>query len=382
MKKLLFSILFCLLFLVGCGKPKAPEPTGLSINIIEATEAAATEEDHAETTEVPETAEIAPSTETPTTEPEPTTPSQASSLPQPQKLEYPSTGYGLYDALIEKCIWCSLHTSMGDDIDTDILDPIIFQLGNSGLSRYYTIKDIDNDGSKELFIYDCWGDDSPIFAGYSINNGQLVWFLKGGPRCRYYLCSDGKIALEGSSGAAYSTIETYLYKNGTIQFEECYFTDDTRGVGNHWFYSQKEAYAPDAIPVTEEAFCAASESIQKTYMFLEGLTLQDYMAQDEQAIRSDVAVAAYREAQLHGKEKYQLWDTVLNRLWRILKYRLSSEEMKQLTQEQLAWIDQKEAAAQSVEAEKGFEIQAEYTKERINALLGLLKETDYYVEEY
>ena len=384
MKKLLFSILFCLLFLVGCGKTKAPEPTGLSINLIEATEPAATEADRtepAEATETAETTEIIPSAEAPTTVPEPTSPSQSPSLPQPQKLEHPSTGYGLYDALIEKCIWCSLHTSMGDDIDTDILDPIIFQLGNSGLSRYYTIKDIDNDGNKELFIYDCWGDDSPIFAGYSIGNGQLVWFLKGGPRCRYYLCSDGKIALEGSSGAAYSTIETYLYKNGTIQFEECYFTDDTRGVGNYWFYSQKEAYAPDAIPVTKEAFWAASESIQKTYMFLEGLTLQDYMAQDEQAIRSDVAVAAYREDQLRGKEKYQLWDTVLNRLWRILKYRLSSEEMKQLTQEQLVWIDKKEAAAENVDSEKGFEIQAAYTKERIDTLLGLLRETDYFVEE-
>ena len=373
MKKLLFSILFCLLFLVGCGKPKAPEPTGLSINLIEATEPAPTGADHAEATEVPETAATAPSTEAPTTEPEPTTPSQAPSLPQPQKVKHPATGYGLYDALIEKCIWCSLHTSMGDDIDTAILDPIIFQLGNSGLSRYYTIKDIDNDGSKELFIYDCWGDDSPIFAGYSIDNGQLVWFLKGGPRCRYYLCSDGKIALEGSSGAAYSIQETYSYKNSSLNLIDCYFTDDQRVEEHYWYYSQKKAYDPDAIMVSEEAFTAAVASMEQTYIHLDGLTLQDYMAQDEQAIRSDVAVAAYREAQLHGKEKYQLWDTVLNRLWRILKYRLSSEEMKQLTQEQLAWIDKKEAAAQSVEAEKGFEIQAEYTKERISELLMRIK---------
>lgn len=369
MKQLLFSILFCLLFLVGCGKPKAPEPTGLSINLIESTEAAATEEDPAQTTEVPETAEIAPSTETPTTEPEPTTPSQAPSLPQPQKVEHPSTGYGLYDALIEKCIWCSLHTSMGDDIDTAILDPIIFQLGNSGLSRYYTIKDIDNDGSKELFIYDCWGDDSPIFAGYSIDNGQLVWFLKGGPRCRYYLCSDGKIALEGSSGAAYSIWETYSYKNGSLNLIDCYFTDDQRVEEHYWYYSQKKAYDPDAIMVSKEAFHAAVASMEQAYMHLDGLTLQDYMAQDEQAIRSDAALAAYREGQLHGKEKYQLWDTVLNRLWRILKYRLSSEEMKQLTQEQLAWIDQKETAAQNTNSEDGFEIQAAYTKERVSELL-------------
>lgn len=108
-------------------------------------------------------------------------------------------------------------------------------------------------------------------------------------------------------------------------------------------------------------------------MFLEGLTLQDYMAQDEQAIRSDVAVATYQEVQLHGKEKYQLWDTVLNRLWKILKYRLSSEEMKQLTQEQLIWIDQKETAAQNTNSEYSFEIQASYTKERISELLMRIK---------
>ena len=48
--------------------------------------------------------------------------------------------------------------------------------------------------------------------------------------------------------------------------------------------------------------------------------------------------------------------------------------MKQLTQEQLAWIDKKEAAAQNAEAEKGFEIQAEYTKNRINELMNLLQQ--------
>ena len=48
--------------------------------------------------------------------------------------------------------------------------------------------------------------------------------------------------------------------------------------------------------------------------------------------------------------------------------------MKQLTQEQLAWIGQKEVAAQNAEAEKGFEIQAEYTKNRINELMNLLQQ--------
>ena len=386
MKKLLFSILFCLLFLAGCGKPKAPEPTDLSINPIEATEPAAPEEDHAETTETPETAEITPSTEAPTTEPEPTAASEAPSLPQPQQVEHPSTGYGLYDALIEKCIAVSLHSTTIDYVALEEMQvPNVLPYKGACSDLHFATRDIDNDGDEELLLF--YSDEytnlygSTIYAGYAINNGQLVWLLKGGARSRFYLCTDGKIGFWGSSGAAYSIYETYSYKNGPLNLIDCYFTDDQRIEGHYWYYSQKKAYDPDAIMVSEEDFHDAVASMEQTYMTLDGPALQDYMAQDEQAIRSDAALAAYREGQLHGKEKYQLWDTVLNRLWRILKYRLSSEEMKQLTQEQLAWIDKKEAAAESVEAEKGFEIQAEYTKERIDTLLGLLRETDYYVEE-
>lgn len=387
MKKLLFSILFCLLFLVGCGKPKAPEPTGLSINLIEATEPAATEEDHAETTEVPDTAEIAPSTDPPTTEPEPTSPSQSPSPPQPQKLEHPTTGYGLYDAVIEKCIAVSLHTTTIDYVALEEMQvPNVLPYRSACLNLHFATRDIDNSGNEELLLF--YRDEytyhygSTIYAGYTINDGQLIWLLKGGERSRYYLCTDGKIGHHGASGAMYFEISTYTYKDGLLSLDECYFANDFRDEKNPWFYSQIGSDDPNATPISEETFHTETDKMEQTYMPLDGLTLQDYMFQDEQAIRSDVAVAAYREAQLHGKEKYQLWDTVLNRLWRILKYRLSSEEMKQLTQEQLAWIDKKEAAAQSVEAEKGFEIQAEYTKERIDTLLGLLRETDYYVEEY
>lgn len=382
MKKLLFSILFCLLFLVGCGKAKAQEPTGLSINLIEATESAATEKDHAETKAVPEATEIIPSTEAPTTAPESTSPSQSPSLPQPQKLEHPSTGYAVYDGMVEKCIWASLHTT-GDDID--LLEEMqisdVFRFGDSDSSFHFACMDLDHDGDEELLVFQDSIENSQIYAAYTITNGNLVWLLNGGERNWYYLCADGKIGNHSSFGAMYSTEATYIYNNNVLSLDECYFTDGSRENGNYWLYSQKEPYDPNAALISQEAYDTARANMYKTYISLNGTALQDYMTQDEQAIRSDVAVAAYQESQLHGKEKYDLWDVVLNRLWRILKYRLSSEEMKQLTREQLAWIDKKEAAAQNAEAEKGFEIQAEYTKERIDTLLGLLRETDYYVEE-
>lgn len=375
MKKPLFCTLFCLLFLVGCGKTKALEPTDLSINLIESTEPTATETNHTETKEVLEATEIAPSTEAPTTAPEPTGPSQSPSLPQPQKLEHPSTGYAVYDAVIEKCIWAALHTT-GDDIDLlekkQISD--VFCFGDSDSSFQFTCMDLDNNGNEELIIYQNNTENSIIYAAYTIDNGNLIWFLKGGERNRYYLRADGKIGNSGSSGAAFSTDATYTYNNGILSLDECYFTDGMRNDGNYWLYSQKEPYDPNAALISQEAYDTATANMYKTYISLNGTALQDYITQDEQAIRSDVVVATYQESQLHGKEKYDLWDVVLNRLWRILKYRLSSEEMKQLTREQLAWIDKKEVAAQNAEAEKGFEIQAEYTKNRINELMNLLQQ--------
>lgn len=375
MKKPLFCTLFCLLFLVGCGKTKALEPTDLSINLIESTEPTTTEADHTETKAVPEATEIAPSTEAPTTAPEPAGPSQSPSLPQPQKLEHPSTGYAVYDGMVEKCIWASLHTT-GDDIDLLEEKQIsnVFRFGDSDSSFQFTCMDLDHDGDEELLVFQDSIENSQIYAAYTITNGNLVWLLNGGERNWYYLRSDGKIGNHGSSGAMYTTEATYIYKDNVLSLDECYFTDGSREDGNYWLYSQKEPYDPNAALISQEAYDTATANMYKTYISLNGTALQDYMTQDEQAIRSDVAVATYQESQLHGKEKYNLWDVVLNRLWRILKYRLSSEEMKQLTREQLAWIDKKEAAAQNAEAEKCFEIQAEYTKNRINELMNLLQQ--------
>ena len=379
MKNRLFALLFFLLFLTGCGKEKIPEPSSPSINLlIETTEPVTTE---IAPTFSAEATETTVTTQAPkiSTELEPT--SQSPSLPQPQELEHPSTGYGLYDALIEKCIWASLNCYVEDlDILEEMQISTIFRYGKYNLSLCFTTMDIDNDGVEELVIHDRGMGNCVVYAAYSVDNSQLIWLLNGCEKNRYYLCTDGKIANHLPGGPLCSWT-TYAYANSTVSLIDCYFRDELRIEEHYWYYSQKEVFDPDAIMVSEEAFNDAVANMEQTYMTLDGTTLQDYMAQDEQAIRSDAALAAYREAQLHGKEKYQLWDTVLNRLWRILKYRLSSEEMKQLTQEQLAWIDQKEAAAENVDSEKGFEIQAEYTKERIDTLLGLLRETDYYVEE-
>lgn len=96
---------------------------------------------------------------------------------------------------------------------------------------------------------------------------------------------------------------------------------------------------------------------------------------DEFATQADMNYAA--------QQKYQVWDDTLNQLWRDLKGLLSEEEMRQLTNEELAWIEEKERSALDAAAEyEGGSLYptvyygslANQTKERVYELLELLPE--------
>lgn len=81
-------------------------------------------------------------------------------------------------------------------------------------------------------------------------------------------------------------------------------------------------------------------------------------------------------------ELYTLWDDELNSMWGRIKELLSEEEMAQLTSEELAWIEEKEAAAAEAGAEfEGGSMQpfmeystaARLTKERVYELAVYLR---------
>lgn len=91
------------------------------------------------------------------------------------------------------------------------------------------------------------------------------------------------------------------------------------------------------------------------------------------ATQADMNTAAYN--------RFLLWDDVLNELWRVLKQLLPAEEMRQLTNEELAWIESKEKAI----ADAGAEVEggslypavtngtaAKLTQERVYELLEYL----------
>lgn len=68
----------------------------------------------------------------------------------------------------------------------------------------YAIEDVDGNGIPELLIGEIgeWGGGSGAFFDlYTLTDGQPVRVFASSERERYYLCQDGAIAAEGSSGA-------------------------------------------------------------------------------------------------------------------------------------------------------------------------------------
>lgn len=94
---------------------------------------------------------------------------------------------------------------------------------------------------------------------------------------------------------------------------------------------------------------------------------------EEAATQADMNYAA--------QQKYLVWDNALNQLWWDLQQLLSEEEMRQLTREELQWIEEKEQAAldSAGEYEGGslyptvyYGALADLTKQRVYELLELL----------
>ena len=115
---------------------------------------------------------------------------------------------------------------------------------SSGDKAGYLQEDIDGDGVDELLLgkndpesseykkewFDVWPDQ--IYDMFTIRDGKLLHVFKGWGRNRYYLCGDGIIANEGSSGAASNSHEIYRYSNGELQLIEG--TDWDNGKGTYY----------------------------------------------------------------------------------------------------------------------------------------------------
>ena len=140
-----------------------------------------------------------------------------------------ATGYAAYDALLAEI--SGLRRSGASEAQTDFSHDLL------SVNDYYQtpgwlLRDLDGDGIPELLLGADWGDGhSVIFNIYRLDGAKAVRVVDGWSRSRWYLCTDGSLAHEGSDGASEGTYSYYRYENGALRHLETVISLDG------WLYS-------------------------------------------------------------------------------------------------------------------------------------------------
>ena len=146
------------------------------------------------------------------------------------------TGYpAAYDELMTNI--CNLRSAGARDIETDFSHDLL------SVNDYYQtpgwlLRDLDGDGIPELLLGANWDEGhTVIFNIYRSGGTRAVRVVNGWNRNRWYLCTDGSLANEGSSSAFESSYSYYRYTSGELQhLETLLYLDDGSG-GSPWRYS-------------------------------------------------------------------------------------------------------------------------------------------------
>ena len=146
-----------------------------------------------------------------------------------------TTGYAAYDALLAEI--SDLRRSGASEAQTDFSHDLL-----SANDYYQTpgwlLRDLDGDGIPELLLGADWGDGhSVIFNIYRLDGAKAVRVVDGWNRNRWYLCTDGSLANEGSSSAFESSYSYYRYTSGELQHLETLLYLDGGSGGSPWRYS-------------------------------------------------------------------------------------------------------------------------------------------------
>lgn len=146
-----------------------------------------------------------------------------------------TTGYAAYDALLAEI--SDLRRSGASEAQTDFSHDLL-----SANDYYQTpgwlLRDLDGDGIPELLLGANWDEGhAVIFNIYRSGGTRAVRVVNGWNRNRWYLCTDGSLANEGSSSAFESSFSYYSYTSGELQhLETLLYLDDGSG-GSPWRYS-------------------------------------------------------------------------------------------------------------------------------------------------
>lgn len=139
------------------------------------------------------------------------------------------TGYAAYDALLAEI--SDLRRSGASEAQTDFSHDLL-SVNDYYQTPSWLLRDLDGDGIPELLLGADWGDGhSVIFNIYRLDGAKAVRVVDGWNRSRWYLCTDGSLAHEGSDGASEGTYSYYRYENGALRHLETLISLDG------WLYS-------------------------------------------------------------------------------------------------------------------------------------------------
>ena len=146
-----------------------------------------------------------------------------------------TTGYAAYDALLGEI--SDLRRSGASEAQTDFSHDLL-SANDYCQTPGWLLRDLDGDGIPELLLGADWGDGhSVIFNIYRLDGAKAVRVVDGWNRSRWYLCTDGSLANEGSSSAFESSYSYYRYTSGELQHLETLLYLDGGSGGSPWRYS-------------------------------------------------------------------------------------------------------------------------------------------------
>ena len=211
-------------------------------------------EDHVFTEVVPETTEA---TEESTLE---TKDAEGAELAATEQID--TGAAALYDDFLEQ-----IKVGLTNGFEEPMIDGLaigdVFMAGNdSDIPFGYMTKDLNGDGVDELILgqYAVSPDfkdsdwDGAIYDVYTIENGKMVQIVDGWARNVFHLLEDGTFENIGSGGAAYTAYSYYEVAGNELKLKESIFTDyiDDAQTETGWFRSETEAYADDAVEISDE----------------------------------------------------------------------------------------------------------------------------------
>ena len=145
------------------------------------------------------------------------------------------TGYPQYDVVLANI--CDLRLAGTHGTETDFSSDLL-TANDYYQTPGWLLRDLDGDGIPELLLGANWNEgDTVIFNIYCYGGARAVRVVNGWNRNRWYLCTDGSLANEGSSSAFESSYSYYRYTSGELQhLETLLYLDDGSG-GSPWRYS-------------------------------------------------------------------------------------------------------------------------------------------------